>query len=134
MARIVVNADNVKDISQALHISAMEYSKIEVDTDAELLFLGCALGGETGELLNQIKKVCRMPTSNIPEDRLKKIVSEIGDVVAYLEHICDAFDLDPWECFVNKTSELVNERRPDWALSAISALEGSVTIKLGENS
>lgn len=123
MAQIVVTADNVDGIAQSLHRSFLSYSGIEKGTREEYLFLGCALGGETGELQDQIKKVARDGNAKPSSERLDKIRSEVGDVVAYLEHICRAFQIDPWACYVEKTSELVNERRPTWAMGAINQLE-----------
>lgn len=72
-------------------------------------FRATEFAGEAGELCNAIKKLLRhemgMVGGSSDQQNLKE---EIGDVLISLERIAEYYDLDLWECTVdkfNKTSD-----------------------------
>jgi NTP pyrophosphatase (non-canonical NTP hydrolase) len=64
---------------------------------------GCALGGETGELLNLLKKWRRDGPSPALLDAIQ---GEIGDVNAYTALIAEHFGLDYSDCSTTKFNEV----------------------------
>lgn len=99
--------------SRKLHLYALEGMNppIKVGSREEYLFLSGAFGGEAGELQNEIKKVAR---DGMTPERLKKISDEVGDVLAYLVHICDVFEINSAAAFKNKTAEVIWDRGREW--------------------
>lgn len=65
--------------------------KIGIGNHSELYFLTLALGGETGELQNVVKKMWR--DGHSPELR-EKAIKEIADCDIYLQHIADWFGIE----------------------------------------
>lgn len=57
----------------------------------------CALAGETGELCNIIKKLHRGDQVNIED-----IADEAGDIVTYLDLLCQRLGVDLQTAIVNK--------------------------------
>lgn len=51
------------------------------------------LAGETGEVVEKIKKVIRDKKSIIDEETKQAIAKEIGDVLWYLAQLCTELDL-----------------------------------------
>ncbi len=115
---IHVTDTNVFEISDQLHKSAMRSCRPPIlqGSREEYLFLGLAEGGECGELQNVIKKVAR---DGMSDELLQKIRMEAADTYAYLFHIATVFGFDLHTAWVEKTDELVNQRRPEWAQLAI---------------
>lgn len=70
------------------------FQKTTSKQDWDLNYLGVGLGGEVGELLNEIKKMYRDDNSQINKDRLEKIVKEMGDVMWYLTGIANKLDIN----------------------------------------
>lgn len=56
----------------------------------ERMYLALGLGGETGEVLEKVKKAYR---DNKPIDK-EEIIKELGDVAWYWARLCDAFMVD----------------------------------------
>ena len=119
---ISVWAHNLFHLSKMLHASAMKHMKIQSKRE-EVLFLGCAYQGEAGELGNVLKKIAR--DGETPE-LMEKLGSEVADNYLYLHHIVDLFKINPQDAMCAKTSELYNERQPDWAVRAILACGGEI--------
>lgn len=59
-----------------------------------LLYVGCGLAGEAGEVANQMKKVARDDGGQISLARLGKVLDELGDVMWYIHRVCDELDID----------------------------------------
>lgn len=57
----------------------------------KLLFYCLGLGGETGEVLEKVKKMYRDRQDSI--DIAGDVLKELGDVLWYLSRIADAFNL-----------------------------------------
>ncbi len=54
-----------------------------------IYFCGLGLGGEAGEVLNELKKLMRDDHDILTEDRKQKIIEELGDVLYYMAATCD---------------------------------------------
>ena len=55
----------------------------------DLKYMALGLGGEVGEVLNEIKKLERDDNNVLNPDRKEKIILELGDVMWYLSGICN---------------------------------------------
>lgn len=71
--------------------------------DKSVLFWATELGGETGELLNWVKKMER--GDNIPDIK-KYIAKEAGDIVVTLDLFCIHQDIDLQAAIVQKFNEV----------------------------
>ena len=60
--------------------------------DFDLKYLALGLGGEVGEVQNEIKKLERDDDNNLTKERKQKILNELGDVMWYLSGILDQLD------------------------------------------
>ena len=69
-----------------------EYQKFQKNTEVkdnfDLKYMALGLGGEVGEVQNEIKKLERDDNNILSNDRRKKIINELGDVMWYLTGIC----------------------------------------------
>jgi NTP pyrophosphatase (non-canonical NTP hydrolase) len=54
----------------------------------DLQYMALGLGGEVGEVQNEIKKYIRDDKSIMTPNRKKKIMTELGDTMWYLTGIC----------------------------------------------
>jgi len=54
----------------------------------DLKYMGLGLGGEVGEVLNEVKKLERDDLDILTDDRRNKIILELGDVLWYFQGIC----------------------------------------------
>ncbi len=68
----------------------------------------CAVGGETGELLNKIKKLRRGDT--IP---LIEVADEAADIVIYLDLLCHRMGIDLAEAIRRKFNQVSTEKGVD---------------------
>jgi NTP pyrophosphatase (non-canonical NTP hydrolase) len=57
------------------------------------IYPAIGLAGETGELLNIIKKTLRDNQGHVTDESREKIFSEIGDVLWYLSSLCTDYSL-----------------------------------------
>ena len=64
-------------------------TKSEVKNNFDLKYMGLGLGGEVGEILNEIKKLERDDNNTLTEERRKKIILEMGDMMWYFQGICN---------------------------------------------
>lgn len=81
------------------------FNHLFVDKNEEMLFLSTAVGGETGELLNIVKKIRR--GDNIP---FSDFCDEVGDIVCYLDLLCTHMGTDLRTCITEKFNK-VSEKR-----------------------
>lgn len=117
-----VKSFNRDHISEVMHASAMYDMQIASERE-EMLFLGNAYQGESGELGNIVKKIARDGSSEI---LLRALQGEVADNLLYLFHICQLFGINQQEAMHRKIEELLNERQPKWAHDAISAMGGYI--------
>ena len=59
----------------------------------DLNYYAIGLGGEVGEVLNEIKKLHRDDNDNLTEYRKQNIISELGDCLWYIQGICNKLDI-----------------------------------------
>lgn len=83
-------------------MSFAEYQKRAVMTAAYkgkgkidgLIYCGLGLGGESGELLNKLKKILRDNNGKLDAERRMDIIHELGDCLWYLSQLCNEIDID----------------------------------------
>lgn len=64
------------------------------DTVDGLHYATLGLAGEAGEIANQVKKINRDDQGLLTDDRRRKIVDELGDVLWYASAIADEIGVD----------------------------------------
>ena len=86
-------------MSNITNMNLKEYKEFHTTTvqkDFSLLYYGVGLGGESGEVLNEIKKIYRKNQEEdkpvLKEDR-QKLILEMGDVVWYLTAMAKKIDV-----------------------------------------
>lgn len=62
--------------------------------EANFIYPSLGLGGETGEVLEKIKKIVRDQRGAVTNENRVAITKEIGDVLWYVASICKEFGLD----------------------------------------
>jgi NTP pyrophosphatase (non-canonical NTP hydrolase) len=105
-----VTLQNWRQYATRIHSTCMSQMEIERSSLTEAVFLGLAQAGESGELANIIKKMWR---DGQTEELHKKMRGEIADVIIYLDHLLEAFNLTAGEVIVEKMNILV-ERWPQY--------------------
>ncbi len=68
------------------------------------------LGGESGEVLEKIKKAIRDDNSTITPERKEELRKELGDVLWYVAQLCNELDLDLGMVAANNIEKL-NSRK-----------------------
>lgn len=71
----------------------LEYQAFQKSTEIKntfsIQYMALGLGGEVGEVQNEIKKLERDDDNKLTIDRRNKIINELGDVMWYLTGICN---------------------------------------------
>ncbi len=70
-----------------------QFQKQSSTTDWSLEYLGLGLGGEVGEVLNDIKKIERDDNNILTHNRKQKIILEMGDVMWYLTGLANKLNV-----------------------------------------
>ena len=65
------------------------FQKLTQKKDFDLKYFALGLGGEVGEVQNEIKKMERDDDNILTEDRKENIKKELGDVLWYLTGLCN---------------------------------------------
>lgn len=65
----------------------------------ELAIIGLGLGGEAGEVQENIKKYIRDDGFKLTKSRKENLILELGDVIHYWCRICQYFNISPEEVF-----------------------------------
>ncbi len=85
------------------------------DNSGEIAYLALGLAGETGEFVDQVKKVVRVSGFDnynefrrvMESDGVKdKLVEELGDVLWYMTRIMDVLKVDIQELMIHNTFKL----------------------------
>ena len=71
----------------------MEFQKSTEVKELDLKYMGLGLGGEVGEVLNEIKKMERDDNNILTPERKQKIITELGDTLWYISGICKRIDV-----------------------------------------
>ena len=75
----------------------------------DINYYAIGLGGEVGEVLNEIKKLHRDDNDILTEYRKNNIISELGDCMWYIQGICNNLDIkleDVLNKNINKISKI----------------------------
>ena len=70
----------------------------------DIKYMAIGMGGEVGEVLNEIKKMERDDNNVLTSNRKDKIIEELGDVLWYIVGTCRLIDTD-LETVLNKNIE-----------------------------
>ena len=65
----------------------------EIKNNFDLKYMALGLGGEVGEVMNEIKKLERDDNNILTESRRNKIIEELGDVLWYLTGISNRINI-----------------------------------------
>jgi NTP pyrophosphatase (non-canonical NTP hydrolase) len=63
------------------------------DMQFRLMYHALGLGGETGEVLEKIKKVIRNDAGVMSDEKRAQIIMEMGDVLWYLSQLAKVLDV-----------------------------------------
>ena len=87
-----------------------KYSKFQKSTEIKnefsLQYMTIGLGGEIGEVLNEIKKLERDDKNVLSNARREKIITELGDVMWYLTGICNRLNCSIEDVLKNNIEKL----------------------------
>lgn len=72
----------------------------------DLLYLGCGLAGEAGEIANELKKVARDDSGVLTDDRRIRLMGEIGDTLWYLNALACAMGVSLEACATGNIEKL----------------------------
>ena len=70
-----------------------QFQKSTQTKDFDIKYMAIGLGGEVGELLNEIKKMERDDNNILTKDRKQKIILEIGDILWYLQGLSSKLNI-----------------------------------------
>lgn len=62
------------------------------DEERALMYLSMGFAGETGEILNKLKKVLRDDGGVITAEKKKEVAKELGDALWYLSQLAELLD------------------------------------------
>lgn len=76
------------------------------------MYLALGLGGETGEVLEKVKKYFRdgIPEGMDPDDWIEELVKEIGDVLWYAAMLCKQFGVNFSDAGVTNLEKLASRK------------------------
>ena len=83
----------------------------EVKSNFDLKYMGLGIGGEVGEILNEIKKIERDDDNKITTQRKQKLILELGDVMWYLQGICKRLNVTIEEVLQANITKLKNRNK-----------------------
>jgi len=72
----------------------------------DIKYMALGLGGEVGEVQNEIKKLERDDNNILTDIRRNKIITEMGDVMWYLTGICNELNCSLEDVLNNNISKL----------------------------
>ncbi len=78
-----------------------------------LYYVALGLAGETGELINKIKKIIRDDGNKLTPERKEQIKQELGDILWYLAMICEESGLNLDEVMKNNNEKLFSRQNRD---------------------
>ena len=97
-----------------------EYQKIAATTDVGTaaqdnikpgwLYYILGIGGETGELLEHVKKHFRDDYGEMSKERRDNIIGEAGDIMWYIARLCSHLGIDFEEVFLKNCDKLARRK------------------------
>jgi NTP pyrophosphatase (non-canonical NTP hydrolase) len=92
-------------------MSINSYPKIQTQTECKnnftLQYMALGLGGEVGEVLNEIKKLERDDNNTLTLSRKNKIITEMGDMMWYFQGICTRLNISIKDVIDNNISKIL---------------------------
>lgn len=91
-----------------------EYQKVSGYTAIykdPIVYPALGLGGESGEVLELVKKMVRDDDGVLSDKRREKIKKELGDVLWYLSRVADDCDLSLEEIAVTNIDKLTSRQK-----------------------
>ena len=85
----------------------MKFQKSTEVKELDLKYMALGLGGEVGEVLNEIKKLERDDNNIMTPQRKLKIIEEMSDVLWYMSAMCNRLDTDFNELIKHNKNKLV---------------------------
>lgn len=85
------------------------YSEFQQNTQKkqfDIKYMALGLGGEVGEVQNEIKKLERDDNNQLDEDRRNKIITELGDTMWYFTGICNQIGCSLQQILENNMEKL----------------------------
>lgn len=79
-------------------------------TDFDLKYMALGLGGEVGEIQNEIKKMERDDNNILTSERRNKIITEMGDTMWYFIGICHQLNCSLDDILKNNIEKLENRK------------------------
>ena len=83
-----------------------QFQKSTEKATFDLKYMALGIGGEVGEVLNEIKKLERDDNNILKEERRHKIMTELGDVMWYLSGICSRLNCSIEDIINNNIEKL----------------------------
>ena len=90
-----------------------KYTEFQQNTSQQewdINYLGLGLGGEIGELLNEIKKIKRDDNDILTPTRKDKIEKEMGDILWYFVGISNLLNIPIEKIFTSNMEKLENKK------------------------
>jgi NTP pyrophosphatase (non-canonical NTP hydrolase) len=75
------------------------------------LYYVLGIGGESGEILEKVKKLFRDKNGVIDDEFKIMILKECGDVLWYISRLLEQFDLSLEECAIANSEKLIDRMR-----------------------
>lgn len=75
-----------------------------------LIYAGLGLAGETGEVVEKVKKIVRDKEGSFTEDDREYLRFELGDVLWYVAKFCNELDLNMEDVLRDNVNK-INDRR-----------------------
>lgn len=77
------------------------------------IYPALGLGGESGEVLEKVKKLIRDKNSQVTDEFRQVISKELGDVLWYVAQLCTEFRLDMGEVAKSNIDKLLDRMNRD---------------------
>lgn len=90
---------------------AMRTAHHPTGSERALLYVGCALAGEAGEVANEIKKISRDDMGVLTEERRSKLIKEMGDTLWYLNSLANEIGTTLYEVAEANIAKLEERHR-----------------------
>jgi len=91
-----------------------QYSEFQKGTEKknnfDLKYMALGIGGEIGEVLNEVKKLERDDNNILTDERKNKIELELGDVLWYFQGICHRLGCTIGD-ILNKNMDKLNSKK-----------------------
>lgn len=80
--------EKIEDVGMTLNAYQDETDKTrDIGNTPKIIYPALGLGGETGEVLDKLKKVIRDKKGKFTKEELKQVALELGDVLWYIAQL-----------------------------------------------